>query len=293
MGFAPSGFNFNNLVNFGGKGIYSDPEFVWAQVVAPTALKFFSSSKLGSSYQNDLFVGDYNKGRIYDFNLNSARTGLDLSGSLADKIANTDTEAQGAIFGEGFGGISDLKVGPADGYLYVLSYGSGAIYKVAATAADSTPPTVVSTKPTDASTGVAINSVVTANFSEAVQNPTVTTSTFTLKTGSVTLSQDGKKATFSPSPSLAASTTYTATITTGVKDLAGNALASNKVWSSTTAAPSSSSCDSNLAVNGATSSGSQNTFPPTNAIDNNFKPRNQYALLTSHGQTVHRVNIVL
>ena len=145
MGFAPSGFNFNNLVSFGGKGIYSDPEFVWTLCVAPTALKFFPSSKLGPNYQNDLFVADYNNGRIYDFNLNSARTGLALSGSLADNIANTDTEAQEAVFGEGFGGITDLKVGPGDGYLYVLSIGSGAIYKIAPP--DTSPPLVISTSP--------------------------------------------------------------------------------------------------------------------------------------------------
>ena len=145
MGFAPSGFNFNNLVSFGGKGIYSDPEFVWTLCVTPTALKFFPSSKLGPNYQNDLFVADYNNGRIYDFNLNSARTGLALSGSLADNIANTDTEAQEAVFGEGFGGITDLKVGPGDGYLYVLSIGSGAIYKIAPP--DTSPPLVINTNP--------------------------------------------------------------------------------------------------------------------------------------------------
>lgn len=142
MGIAPSGFNFNNLVNFGGKGKYSDPEFVWAQTVAPTAIEFLTSTKLGSSYQNDMFVGDFNKGRIYDFNLNSGRTALSLSGNLADKIANTDAETGQVVFGEGFGGVTDLKVGPVDGHLYVLSIGNGAIYKIlpksAATASSST-----------------------------------------------------------------------------------------------------------------------------------------------------------
>ena len=107
----------------------------------------------------------------------------------------------------------------------------------------------------------------------------MTTSTFNLKTnnnnvpGSVSLSQDGKKATFTPSQSLVASTLYTATITTGVKDLAGNGLASNKVWSFTTAASTSTSCNSNLVIGGITSSGNQNTFPPTNAIDNNLNTK--------------------
>ena len=56
MGLAPSGFDFNKLVTFGGKGKYSDPEFVWNQTVAPTALEFIASNKLRSSYLNDLFV---------------------------------------------------------------------------------------------------------------------------------------------------------------------------------------------------------------------------------------------
>jgi glucose/arabinose dehydrogenase len=277
MGFAPSGFNFNNLVNFGGKGIYSNPEFVWTEVVAPTALKFFASSKLGSNYQNDLFVADYIKGRIYDFNLNSARTGLDLSGSLADKIANTDTEAQAAVFGEGFGGITDLKVGQGDGFLYVLSYGNGAIYRVTTTA-DTTPPTVVSTTPASGDTGVPVSSTVTATFSEAVQASTVT-SAFTLKAGNtpvsgqVTLSPNQMVATFTPSSPLAGSTLYTATITTAVKDAAGNSLAADKVWSFTTAAGSPPPSCTNLPVSSITASGSQRTYPPENAIDNNLNTR--------------------
>lgn len=132
MGYAPSGFDLNNLVNFGGKGKYSNPEFVWTVPVAPTAIKFIPSDKLGPAYENDMFVADFNKGRIYDFNLNSARNGFALSGVLADRAANQDSETQQIIFGEGFGAITDLKIGPGqgDGYLYVLSYSNGAIYKI-------------------------------------------------------------------------------------------------------------------------------------------------------------------
>ena len=49
------------LVDFAGKGKYRPPEFVWLKPVAPTALKFFNSVKLGKQYQNDMFVGDYQK----------------------------------------------------------------------------------------------------------------------------------------------------------------------------------------------------------------------------------------
>jgi hypothetical protein len=66
-----------------------------------------------------LFVGDYNNGNLYHFKLNQNRTGLLLSGTLADKIAQTPQDANPAILGSGFdGGITDLQVGP-DGYLYI------------------------------------------------------------------------------------------------------------------------------------------------------------------------------
>src|SRR5215469_13100754 len=104
-------------------------EFIWFQCVAPTALKFLNSTKLGKQYQNDMFVGDYNNGNLYHFKLNQNRTGLVLGNTLADKIANTPEDAKPVIFGTSFdGGITDLQVGPDD-YLYVLTF-AGAIYRI-------------------------------------------------------------------------------------------------------------------------------------------------------------------
>ena len=120
----------SNLVDFAGKGKYRPPEFIWLKSVAPTALKFLNSIKLGKQYQNDLFVGDYKNGNIYHFKLNQARTGLVLNGTLANKISNTPQDSQPLIFASGFdGGITDLQVGPDDGYLYVLTF-SGSIYRI-------------------------------------------------------------------------------------------------------------------------------------------------------------------
>ena len=69
---------------------------------------------------------------------------------------------------------------------------------------------------------------------------TITTATFTLMDGVTpvtgTVAYVGLVATFTPNSDLAAGTTYTATITTGAKDLAGNALASDYVWTFTTVA---------------------------------------------------------
>jgi glucose/arabinose dehydrogenase len=120
----------SNLVDFGGKGKYRAPEFIWFQTVAPTALKFFESAKLGKQYQNNIFVGDNNNGNIYDFKLNQSRTGLVLDYTLSNKIANTKQDIQSVLFASGFdGGITDLQVGPNDGYLYVLTL-AGSIYRI-------------------------------------------------------------------------------------------------------------------------------------------------------------------
>lgn len=128
-GLAPSNFDYTELVTFNGSGKYSDPEFVWNNTVSPTALLFFNSDKFGPDYKNDMFVGDYEFGRIYHFGLNSERDALLLNGSLADKIADNDSELQNIIFGEDFGVPTDLEIGP-DGMLYVSSLRDGAIYRI-------------------------------------------------------------------------------------------------------------------------------------------------------------------
>jgi Glucose/sorbosone dehydrogenases len=119
------------LENFNGTGRYSNPEFSWLTPVGPTSLVFMKSDKLGIKYKNDILVSDIKFGNIYHFKLNRDRTQLILNDVLQDKIANTMKEAQRTIFGRGFGGITDLEVGP-DGYLYVLTFDStnGTIYKI-------------------------------------------------------------------------------------------------------------------------------------------------------------------
>lgn len=121
----------DDLVDFDGRGRYSDPEFTWQQTVAPTGLDFLNSTGLGAAYQNDLFVGDYNNGNLYHFDLNENRTQLVLGGGLADRALDPGDEVGEILFGTGFGGITDVKVGP-DGYLYVLTFqdDGGSIYRI-------------------------------------------------------------------------------------------------------------------------------------------------------------------
>ncbi|HEY7571979.1 MAG TPA: PQQ-dependent sugar dehydrogenase [Nitrososphaeraceae archaeon] len=119
-----------DLVNLGGKGVYSDPKFVWNPSVAPTALKFLNSSKLGKQYQNTLFVGDVLTGNLYNFKLNGQRNGFILSGTNEDGAAKGlgQSHQDDIVLGKGFGLVTDIQVSP-DGYLYILGY-DGTVYKV-------------------------------------------------------------------------------------------------------------------------------------------------------------------
>jgi dipeptidyl aminopeptidase/acylaminoacyl peptidase len=105
---------------------------------------------------------------------------------------------------------------------------------------DTVKPRVTGVSPANLATGVAPGTNLTATFSEAMKANTITRSTFQLfkvnSNGSMTqvtnvtvsLSSDGLKATLNPfgtsTTLLARNTRYRAMITTGAKDLAGNAL---------------------------------------------------------------------
>jgi MYXO-CTERM domain-containing protein len=105
---------------------------------------------------------------------------------------------------------------------------------------DITAPTVSSTSPDNNATGVAVGTAVSATFSEAIDNTTVDNTSFILSDGVDnvvgTFSVNGAIVTFTPSAALADNTTYTATLTTAITDVAGNALAADHVWTFTTAA---------------------------------------------------------
>lgn len=115
-------------------------------------------------------------------------------------------------------------------------------------------PSVTLSDPLNSATGVAFNKVVSVTFNNAMNPLTINASTFILKQGLMTVSgtvaYSGTRATFTPSTPLLAGTIYTATISIGAKDLAGNALAANTVWSFTTLSASSTLSIVNLGAAG-------------------------------------------
>jgi hypothetical protein len=86
----------------------------------------------------------------------------------------------------------------------------------------------------DEAIDVALYKVITATFSKTMDAATINASTFTVMDGSTSvtgsISYSGVVATFTPDTPLSFGTLYSATITTGAKDLAGYALADDYTW---------------------------------------------------------------
>ena len=109
--------------------VYSEPEFSWEQVVAPTGLNFAKFQEI-SNYDNSLFVGDCNTGNLYKFELNENRDGFEFSNSfLQDNVVNKNETMDEIIIGTGFGCVTDIERGP-DGFLYVVSLSEGTIFRI-------------------------------------------------------------------------------------------------------------------------------------------------------------------
>jgi hypothetical protein len=127
-----SGGTTGTLVSLGPAAAYSDPEFSWADTVAPTDLHFFNSRRIGSQYENDLFVGDVNTGTIFHFDLSGDRKSLAVSGALSDLVADNTggllDEQNSIVFGNGFGVVTEFANGP--GGLFALSLTNGRLYRI-------------------------------------------------------------------------------------------------------------------------------------------------------------------
>ena len=141
---------------------YSDPKFSWLNTVGPTGIAFLSSTGLGAAYQFDVFVGDINNGNLYHFKPNATRDGFVFNGAgLADLVADNAAEFDELIFGQGFNGITDVRVGP-DGRLYVVSFVDGKIYAISSV---NNPPDITPPDTTITSGPVGTISVNNATFS--------------------------------------------------------------------------------------------------------------------------------
>jgi hypothetical protein len=143
------------------------------------------------------------------------------------------------------------------------------------TGPDTIPPSVISTDPPDGATGIPIGTPISVTFSEAMDASSIVPAAFILAGAggnvSCTASYSGAKATFTPASSLADNTTYTATVTTAVKDVAGNRMAGNRTWTFTTEQAS---------TGGSGSGGGGCTLSPVGTSDNSSPAGVVLALLS-------------
>ena len=126
--------------------------------------------------------------------------------------------------------------------LVAATFGRG-LFKASVAGGDVTPPAVTSVRPSGGETLISPATTVTATFSEPVNPATLTTNTFVVRNPAgaavaATVSYDAvsRVGTLTPSAALANATTYTATLGTAVKDVAGNQLTGPVVWSFATVA---------------------------------------------------------
>jgi aldose sugar dehydrogenase len=112
---------------------YSNPVLSWKQPVGVTQIEFLKSSKLGHKYENNIFVGDYTYGIVYNFKPNASRTGLMFDNKrkigLSDLVVDNEKDPFNIIFASHFDGISDIQTRP-DSFLYVLSIKLGKLYRI-------------------------------------------------------------------------------------------------------------------------------------------------------------------
>lgn len=166
---------------------------------------------------------------------------------------------------------------------------------------DTTKPVVNSTYPLASDVNVSINRTITATFNEVMDPADINLTTFTVVTGLAgtpvtgTVSYLGSTASFNPTNDLNISTDYNVTITTGVKDLAGNAMLVNKEWTfmtGTTVAAGPNPIDLGNAINYAILAKTGVSTIPNSVVTGNVgvSPAAQVAL-TGWSQTDDNISV--
>ncbi len=128
-------FSENDLVMLN-NSYYSDPKFSWVKPIGVTDLEFYKSTTLGAKYSNNIFIGDINAGDLYFFKVDDDRSGVRIDPltlghtDLSDSVADLQDDLSPVLFARGFSGrITDVETGP-DGYLYILTYSDGRMYRI-------------------------------------------------------------------------------------------------------------------------------------------------------------------
>lgn len=188
---------------------------------------FYTGTAYPAQYQGAFFYGDYGQNFIRYF--------------TTDGNDNLVSGPFDFIFGAD--GPTQIEQG-SDGNLYYNSIVAGEIRKIVYNGPDTVPPAIVTSNPASNATSVALSATVKSTFSKLLDPNTIANSLTVVKqsngqpvAGSVVYDGTSQTITLTPSVYLIANTTYVATVkggANGVKDLSGNALGSDQVWTFTT-----------------------------------------------------------
>jgi len=176
---------------------------------------------------------------------------IDATGTVATfSVAAGHTLTANTLYDATITGATSLTTGVALASPYAWQFTTGAT-------ADTTRPTVLLTDPATTTpgptSGVPANSAITAAFNEDMSPATINAATFEVTcatpcvspAGAVSYEPAARTVVFTPTKALTVGATYTATISAGATDLAGNGLAGNQAavpaasdyaWKFTTAA---------------------------------------------------------
>jgi hypothetical protein len=182
---------------------------------------------------------DFGSFYVVAFGITAVFFGFIVMLLFADTFTNDVATALGFLTAL-FGAITGL-VGTYFGIKSSSDAREGAQRLATNPAGGTTPPTVISTSPVDGARAVPSDTHPTATFSKDMDSATITPDTFTLlvqdssaqvqpATGGVVYDSPTRTATFTPAKPLESGRTYAATITTAVRDLAGNTLAQDYTW---------------------------------------------------------------
>jgi hypothetical protein len=202
---------------------------------------------------NSALTATFNEAMIPDtinsatFLLVATTSGTTVNGVITYTGGSTNTATFAPIGGLAYNTqyTATMTTGAEDPALQTLA--NPYVWTFTTGAPSTTPPTVTSTVPVTPSTvapivaedvDVPLNQVVSATFSEAMDPATIIAANFTLTVegsttvlpGSLSYAAVGDSLVFVPTAPLLPDTTYTATITTGVTDLAGQPMANLYTW---------------------------------------------------------------
>jgi len=121
-------WNASDLIMLPG-AYYQDPVFSFFTPIGITAIAFLNSIQFAPSERYDCVCADINLTNIYLFDMNAQRNGFNLKPGTEDFVADNNAERDQYRLGYQFGNVTDLKIGP-DGFLYVVGYISGSVYRI-------------------------------------------------------------------------------------------------------------------------------------------------------------------